>query len=163
MALQHDGPHSDPTPGPRNHGAARPMSGLPATPAAAPSSLFLPVPFLSRGRLMQLAGHKCQHGPETTCRGCETKAMAQECLRLRGAPRKNPATRDLKKKVNALKEERDRLRSAIVAHRSQKADDRCIEDDDRLYEALDDGIRCDRRVGDKEAMRGRRMGQLRRA
>lgn len=51
-----------------------------------------------------------------------------------------------------LREERDRLRAAIIKHRSQKADDRCIEDDDELYAALGDGIKCDRRVGDKEAM-----------
>lgn len=44
------------------------------------------------------------------------------------------------------------LRDAIETHRAQKADDRCIEDDDRLYEALGDGIKCDRRVGDKAAM-----------
>lgn len=44
------------------------------------------------------------------------------------------------------------LENAIKTHRSQKADDRCIEDDDRLYEALGDGIKCDRRVGDKAAM-----------
>ena len=48
------------------------------------------------------------------------------------------------------------LRNAIIAHRSQKADDRCIEDDDRLYEALGDGVKCDRRVGDKEALRYRK-------
>lgn len=46
----------------------------------------------------------------------------------------------------------EKLRAAIIAHRSQKADDRCIEDDDRLYEALGDGIKCDRAVGDKAAM-----------
>jgi hypothetical protein len=51
-----------------------------------------------------------------------------------------------------LREERDRLRAAIIKHRSQKADDRCIEDDDELYAALRDGVKCDRRVGDKEAM-----------
>lgn len=45
-----------------------------------------------------------------------------------------------------------RLEDAIKTHRTQKADDRCIEDDDRLYEALGDGIKCDRRVGDKGAM-----------
>ena len=45
-----------------------------------------------------------------------------------------------------------RLEDAIRLHRSQKADDRCIEDDDRLYEALGDGIKCDRRVGDRKAM-----------
>lgn len=51
-----------------------------------------------------------------------------------------------------LAAEAEQLRSAIVAHRSQKADDRCIEDDDRLYSVLGDGIKCDRRVGDKAAM-----------
>ena len=45
-----------------------------------------------------------------------------------------------------------KLRKAIITHRAQKADDRCIEDDDRLYEALGDGIKCDRRVGCKEDM-----------
>ena len=44
------------------------------------------------------------------------------------------------------------LLEAIRKHRSQKADDRCIEDDDELYAVLHDGIKCDRRVGDKEAM-----------
>lgn len=48
--------------------------------------------------------------------------------------------------------EAERLRLAIIKHRSQKADDRCIEDDDELYAALGDGITCDRRVGDKLAM-----------
>jgi|AGTN01.3.fsa_nt_gi hypothetical protein len=47
--------------------------------------------------------------------------------------------------------ERDRLLDAIKAHHAQKADDRCVEDDDRLYEAA--GLPpCDRRVGDKFAM-----------
>jgi hypothetical protein len=53
---------------------------------------------------------------------------------------------------DAARGEVDRLRAAIITHRSQKADDRCIEDDDRLYDALGDGIKCDRRVGDKDAM-----------
>ena len=44
------------------------------------------------------------------------------------------------------------LENAIKEHRSQKADDRCIEDDDRLYAVLNDGIKCDRRVGNKEEM-----------
>jgi hypothetical protein len=44
------------------------------------------------------------------------------------------------------------LEDAIRAHRGQRADDRCIEDDDRLYEALGDGVKCDRRVGNKEEM-----------
>lgn len=44
-----------------------------------------------------------------------------------------------------------RLRAAIAEHHAQKADDRCIEDDDRLYAAA--GLPpCDRRVGDKAAM-----------
>lgn len=48
-------------------------------------------------------------------------------------------------------EELARLKSAIAAHRAQKADDRCIEDDDRLYAAA--GLPpCDRRVGSKEDM-----------
>lgn len=46
----------------------------------------------------------------------------------------------------------DALEAAIKAHRDQKADDRCIEDDDRLYAVLGDGILCDRRVGSKEEM-----------
>ena len=45
-----------------------------------------------------------------------------------------------------------RLRDAINTHRCQKANDRCIEDDDRLYEALGDGVKCDRRIGCPEAM-----------
>ena len=54
--------------------------------------------------------------------------------------------------VEQLKLENEKLRDAIIAHRSQRADDRCVEDDDRLYEALGDGIKCDRRVGSKEDM-----------
>lgn len=44
------------------------------------------------------------------------------------------------------------LEAAIRKHRNQKADDRCIEDDDELYAVLGDGIKCDRRVGDKFEM-----------
>lgn len=44
------------------------------------------------------------------------------------------------------------LEAAIRTHRDTKADDRCIEDDDTLYAVLGDGIKCDRRVGDKDAM-----------
>lgn len=44
------------------------------------------------------------------------------------------------------------LEQAIDKHRRQRADDRCIEDDDHLYAALGDGVKCDRRVGDKGAM-----------
>lgn len=48
-------------------------------------------------------------------------------------------------------EENKRLREAITYHHSQKGDDRCIEDDDLLYEAA--GLPpVDRRVGDKRAM-----------
>ncbi len=47
--------------------------------------------------------------------------------------------------------EAERLRAAIAEHHAQKADDRCVEDDDRLYAAA--GLPpCDRRVGDKAAM-----------
>lgn len=43
------------------------------------------------------------------------------------------------------------LEAAIKEHHSQKADDRCIEDDDKLYAAA--GLPpCDRRVGDKLEM-----------
>jgi hypothetical protein len=58
----------------------------------------------------------------------------------------------VRNKTHDIDAERDSLRAAIVKHRSQKADDRCIEDDDELYAALGDGIKCDRRVGDKDAM-----------
>lgn len=59
-------------------------------------------------------------------------------------------------RLRAALAERDgefgRLKDAIRQHRGQKADDRCIEDDDRLYAALGDGVACDRHVGDKAAM-----------
>lgn len=58
----------------------------------------------------------------------------------------------LQKELAAVTAERDRLRDAIRTHRAQKADDRCIEDDDRLYAALGDGVPCDRRVGCQAAM-----------
>lgn len=45
------------------------------------------------------------------------------------------------------------LEAVIKRHRDQKADDRCIEDDDELYQILYDGILCDRRVGSKEEMK----------
>jgi len=48
-------------------------------------------------------------------------------------------------------EERRRLQEAIAEHHRQKADDRCREDDDKLYAAA--GLPpVDRRVGDKAAM-----------
>lgn len=52
---------------------------------------------------------------------------------------------------DTARDEISRLRAAILDHHAQKADDRCIEDDDRLYAAA--GLPpCDRRVGDKVAM-----------
>jgi hypothetical protein len=45
-----------------------------------------------------------------------------------------------------------KLQDAIKKHRAQKADDRCIFDDDELYAVLGDGVKCDRRVGSKEDM-----------
>lgn len=59
---------------------------------------------------------------------------------------------NLDSELNTLKEENKKLKTAISEHRSQRADDRCIEDDDRLYAALGDGKQCDRRVGNKEEM-----------
>ena len=51
----------------------------------------------------------------------------------------------------ALHDKLDALKAAISKHHSQKADDRCILDDDELYKAA--GLSpVDRRVGDKEAM-----------
>ncbi len=44
------------------------------------------------------------------------------------------------------------LEDAIREHRRQKADDRCIEDDDKLYSILRDGVKCDRNVGSKFEM-----------
>lgn len=55
-------------------------------------------------------------------------------------------------RVAELEAEVERLREAIRTHRGQKADDRCVEDDDRLYAVLGDGIKCDRRVGSKFEM-----------
>lgn len=51
-----------------------------------------------------------------------------------------------------LSAEVEKLRNAIEKHRNQKADDRCWMDDDELYSALNDGIKCDRRVGSTIAM-----------
>lgn len=63
-------------------------------------------------------------------------------------------TNDIKVRnvIHMLQQDLQRLTEAIVEHRAQKADDRCIEDDDQLYAALKDNIKCDRRVGDKAAM-----------
>lgn len=54
--------------------------------------------------------------------------------------------------ISMLMDRVEELEAAIRTHREQKADDRCIEDDDRLYAALGDGVKCDRRVGDKAEM-----------
>lgn len=57
----------------------------------------------------------------------------------------------LSDECDRLTAERDQLRGAITEHHRQKADDRCIEDDDKLYAAA--GLPpVDRRVGDKFAM-----------
>ena len=44
------------------------------------------------------------------------------------------------------------LKNAIRKHRDQKADDRCVFDDEELYSVLNEPIPCDRRVGSKEEM-----------
>jgi hypothetical protein len=62
------------------------------------------------------------------------------------------AALEIVERLNNAIQQRDRLEEAIKEHRSQKADDRCIEDDDRLYASLGDGIKCDRSVGSKEEM-----------
>lgn len=46
----------------------------------------------------------------------------------------------------------DKLEAAIRQHRDQKADDRCWEDDERLYDILGGEKKADHRVGDKLAM-----------
>jgi hypothetical protein len=51
----------------------------------------------------------------------------------------------------SLQQEIERLRAAVFEHYSQRADDRCFLDDDKLYAAF--GLpSVDRRVGDKLAM-----------
>jgi len=76
-----------------------------------------------------------------------TKAADFEAAFCRGATK----SAELTKQVAELTRERDRLLDAIKEHHGQKADDRCIEDDDRLYAAA--GLPpCDRRVGCKLAM-----------
>lgn len=55
-------------------------------------------------------------------------------------------------KLQQLTNRVNALEAAIRAHRDQLADDRCVEDDDKLYEVLGDGIKCDRRVGSKVEM-----------
>lgn len=78
--------------------------------------------------------------------GLTDRVAAQSELLTRNAQRNTTA------RAEQAEAERDRLREAIRTHRSQKADDRCVEDDDRLYAVLGDGILCDRRVGCREAM-----------
>lgn len=78
-----------------------------------------------------------------------------KCHSVLVAPLVAPHVESAFKAAEALSvaiEEIRRLRKAIHEHRSQRADDRCIDDDDRLYESLRDGIKCDRRVGDKTEM-----------
>lgn len=58
---------------------------------------------------------------------------------------------NLLEEIGLLKDEVKQLRAAVAEHHSQKAEDRCIEDDDRLYAAF--GLPpCDRRVGSKAEM-----------
>jgi hypothetical protein len=56
------------------------------------------------------------------------------------------------RRIRALQAEIRNLRAAIGAHRAQRSDDRCWEDDQTLYAALGDGDLGDNRVGDPEAM-----------
>lgn len=54
-------------------------------------------------------------------------------------------------RAEQAEKERDKLKQAIIEHHSQKAQDRCILDDDKLYTAA--GLPpCDRRVGSKTEM-----------
>lgn len=53
--------------------------------------------------------------------------------------------------IAKLTRENDKLKEAIAEHHRQKADDRCIEDDDKLYAAAVLPP-CDRDVGSPEAM-----------
>lgn len=77
--------------------------------------------------------------------------MQDEEVRAAAAALRRHSLTGFSESADAL-EELLRLRGAIRAHRAQKADDRCVEDDDRLYAALGDGVGCDRRVGDKAEM-----------
>jgi hypothetical protein len=80
-------------------------------------------------------------------------AMDALGLRSQAMPRRDQEGLEPERDVrDRLLDERNRLADAIREHRKQKADDRCIEDDDRLYAALGDGIGCDRSVGDKAEM-----------
>ena len=59
--------------------------------------------------------------------------------------------KDARQEAAELRNEAAALKLAIIKHHEQRADDRCIEDDDRLYAAA--GLPpCDRRVGSKEEM-----------
>jgi hypothetical protein len=75
-----------------------------------------------------------------------------QALRIRFLEKR---TATLEKEIEHLREARKRadvLENAIKKHRAQVADDRCQFDDDELYAALGDGVKCDRRVGDKQEM-----------
>lgn len=57
----------------------------------------------------------------------------------------------MKTEVEQLREENQRLKSAVLHHWQQKADDRCIDDDTELYKAF--GLEpADHRVGDRFEM-----------
>lgn len=76
------------------------------------------------------------------CLDCLTDGPSHKIGRT-GADSWNRRGRDTE--LEWLRSRCNRLEAAIQAHRGQKADD-------RLYEALGDGIKCDRRVGNKEDM-----------
>lgn len=86
--------------------------------------------------------------PEQLLKAIEVRAAVTAGLQCNCEDYACPCHADAPKLAERVRE----LQDAIAAHRAAKADDRCIEDDDRLYQALGDGIKCDRRVGDKAAM-----------
>lgn len=98
-------------------------------------------------------------GPK--CNGCGMQLLKKNAWMYDGCPCNTPfGVNDGNQTISEWRRElqqeamheNERLKNAIRTHRNQKADDRCIEDDDRLYEALGDGIKCDRHVGDQCAM-----------
>lgn len=90
--------------------------------------------------------NQCIHGFDAEhCLHCKCAVLQHELAVARSAAAVNKEAADKYRQIVAD------LRTAIVIHHAQKADDRCIEDDDRLYAAA--GLPpCDRRVGDKFAM-----------
>ncbi len=70
---------------------------------------------------------------------------------MTSSPPRQAAIKAVREKLGCVFPREQELENGIREHCAQKADDRCIEDDDRLY-ALVPGLKCDRRVGDKAAM-----------